>query len=196
MPEKRKLFQFCHVHLLEGNLFRRGRRVHCQGGIRTGTRYWDMYGMQTGLSYTVMLKRNTEMLPTSNYPSYLLHPLLHSTAVTPQHLITSLEKIFHGETPSQYDEHCTSTLKAGKEMKGVHHLFQDHRERKRKETNSLTATVLQNTGIRIKKLAIHPNNSSFYIQEKGEKGTSVHIVAWPNQLSRLMQLLPCQIGPK
>lgn len=75
--------------------------------------------MWTGLSYTVLLKRNTEMLPqTIPANSFQLHPLLNSTAVTPQQFITSLEKIFHGETPFHYDEHHARTLKVGKEMNG------------------------------------------------------------------------------
>lgn len=45
MSEK-KLFQFCQVDLLEGHLFRRGRRLHCQeaSGLERGLvgRVWGV----------------------------------------------------------------------------------------------------------------------------------------------------------
>lgn len=122
--------------------------------------------MWTELRYSNAEKeqRNAAYLKLSQLPPSIFNPCSSPLPVTPQQLTSTLEKIIHWEVPSHYDEHCVSTLKIGNEMKGVHHIFWDHRNREaRKECNSSCALEHWNQGEKNK--VIHPNNPSFHTQK-------------------------------
>lgn len=111
--------------------------------------FQNMCGTWTGFRYSNPEKEQRD----AAYLSYLLPsspPCSTPLPMIPQRLTTTLEEIFHEKIPSHAEKHCANTLKDGKEMKGLHHISQEHRERKRKSIKGFKQQLCYNIGNRKK----------------------------------------------
>lgn len=118
-------------------------------------------GTWTGFRYSNPEKEQRD----AAYLSYLLPsspPCSTPLPMIPQRLTTTLEEIFHEKIPSHVEKHGANTVKDWKEMKRVHHISQEHRERERWLKKEFKQQLCYNIGNRrkFKRPIIHQNIQS------------------------------------